>query len=77
VSVKTFNKVLQTEDIPARKIGREWKFSKKALIDWVGNGRSSKYRRDQGDRPAGRAEPPGQAGDGVGRRTRGWQIELD
>ena len=77
VSVKTFNKVLQTEDIPARKIGREWKFSKQALIDWVGNGRSSKYRRDQGDRPASRSEPSGSGGDGVGRRTAGWKIELD
>ena len=26
VSVKTFNKVLHSENIPARKIGREWKF---------------------------------------------------
>ena len=30
VSVKTFNKVLHSEDVPARKIGREWKFSRQA-----------------------------------------------
>lgn len=46
VSVKTFNKVLRSEDIPARKIGREWKFSRQALIDWVGGGRSSDFYRD-------------------------------
>ena len=38
VSIKTFNKVLHAERIPARKIGREWKFSRQALIDWVGSG---------------------------------------
>lgn len=43
VSVKTFNKVLHTENIPARKIGREWKFSRRALIDWVGSGRSQDF----------------------------------
>ena len=36
--MKTFNKVLHSENIPARKIGREWKFSRRALIDWVGDG---------------------------------------
>ena len=43
VSVKTFIKVLHAEDVPARKIGREWKFSRAALIAWVGNGRSSHF----------------------------------
>jgi len=43
VSVKTFNKVLHAENIPARKIGREWKFSRAALIAWVGNGRSMEF----------------------------------
>lgn len=43
VSPKTFNKVLHAEDVPARKIGREWKFSRQALIDWVGRGRSADY----------------------------------
>jgi excisionase family DNA binding protein len=56
VSVKTFNKVLHTQDIPARKIGREWKFSRQALIDWVGSGRSMQFYRDL---------PSDEAGDGV------------
>lgn len=36
ISAKTFAKILKEEDIPGRKIGREWKFSRQALIDWVG-----------------------------------------
>lgn len=48
VSVKTFNKVLHAEDMPARKIGREWKFSRKALIEWVGSGRSREFYREGG-----------------------------
>jgi excisionase family DNA binding protein len=43
VSVKTFNKVLHSQDLPARKIGREWKFSRSALIAWVGQGSSRSY----------------------------------
>ncbi len=70
VSVKTFNKVLHTEDVPARKIGREWKFSRRALIDWVGSGKSRDFYRDaEAARPVDtRARA---------RRTDGWQIELD
>ena len=64
VSVKTFNKVLHSERIPARKIGREWKFSRQALIDWVGSGDSSSfYNPDKGD--SGH------------RRTTGWQMKTD
>ena len=48
VSVKTFNKVLHAEDMPARKIGREWKFSRTALIEWVGSGRSREFYREGG-----------------------------
>ncbi len=47
VSIKTFNKVLHSSDLPARKIGREWKFSRQALIEWVGSGRSSGFYRQQ------------------------------
>ena len=45
VSIKTFNKVLHSESIPGRKIGREWKFSRQALIDWIGAGRSDDFYR--------------------------------
>ena len=71
VSIKTFNKVLHAQDLPARKIGREWKFSRRALIDWVGSGRSRDFSRD----------PPSEAGGDVAqnprrtRRTAGWNIE--
>jgi excisionase family DNA binding protein len=43
VSVKTFSKVLREEDVPGRKVGREWKFSRQALIDWVGTSRSRTF----------------------------------
>jgi excisionase family DNA binding protein len=43
VSTKTFAKVLREGEIPGRKIGREWKFSRRALIDWVAAGRSADF----------------------------------
>lgn len=43
VSVKTFIKLLKEEKVPARKIGREWRFSRKALIDWLSAGDSQVY----------------------------------
>ena len=45
VSVKTFNKVLHSQSIPARKIGREWKFSRQALIDSYASSRSPCCKR--------------------------------
>jgi len=78
VSVKTFNKVLHSESLPGRKIGREWKFSRQALIDWIGNGRSDDFYREivpaENGRTAplaGKEEPPG------ARRTSGWRVKLD
>ena len=85
VSVKTFNKVLHSQSIPARKIGREWKFSRSALIEWVGDGRSAEFYRE-GEARNGTAGAPG-AGSSEGRsaerrgepgrRTSGWRLELD
>jgi excisionase family DNA binding protein len=43
VSEKTLIKLLREEHIPARKIGREWRFSKEALIHWLGSGDSLDY----------------------------------
>ena len=75
VSVKTFHKVLHSEDVPARKIGREWKFSRQALIDWVGSGQSRDfYRGDSADRDV--VQPPRPKSNQT-RRTAGWKIELD
>jgi len=69
VSIKTFNKVLHSEDMPARKIGREWKFSRSALIDWVGRGRSRDFYRE--------SETTRGTGSAKARRTQGWQIETE
>lgn len=74
VSVKTFNKVLHTENLPARKIGREWKFSRQALIDWVGSGQSMDFYREASDPSASARES---AEDADVRRTDGWKIKLD
>jgi excisionase family DNA binding protein len=43
VSTKTFLKLLREEDIPARKVGREWRFSRTALLNWIESGNSRAY----------------------------------
>ncbi len=43
VSERTMIKLLREEQIPARKIGREWRFSKTALLTWLGEGSSINY----------------------------------
>ena len=57
VSVKTFSKVLREGSVPGRKVGREWKFSRQALIDWVGEALS----RESLDAPEGKSGPAGSA----------------
>ncbi len=81
VSVKTFHKVLHSERVPARKIGREWKFSRQALIDWVGGGVSTEFYRESSERGvitphADSSSKAGSSSDQT-RRTAGWKIELD
>ncbi|NOT29672.1 MAG: helix-turn-helix domain-containing protein [Planctomycetes bacterium] len=82
VSSKTFNKVLHSEGIPGRKVGREWKFSRQALIDWIGAGRSDEFYSDPRKEPReikaaanGRTPPPPEAPGA--RRTSGWRVKLD
>ena len=92
VSVKTFNRVLHEYEVPARKIGREWKFSRRALIEWVGAGRSSEYYREpaRGDEDVLvplRARETADRGERNGRperpepagarRTSGWDLRPD
>lgn len=43
VSEKTMIKLLREEHVPARKIGREWRFSREALIKWLSAGDSIDY----------------------------------
>ncbi len=43
VSIKTFIKLLKEEKVPGRKIGREWRFSRNALIEWLASGDSQAY----------------------------------
>jgi len=55
VSVKTFSKVLREEDVPGRKVGREWKFSRRALIAWIGSASTRDFLE------AGETPPPGRS----------------
>ena len=43
VSERTMIKLLRENNLPARKIGREWRFSRKALINWIALGDSLNY----------------------------------
>lgn len=43
VSEKTLIKILREEHVPARKIGREWRFSREALLHWLASGDSIDY----------------------------------
>jgi excisionase family DNA binding protein len=43
IGEKTLIKLLREEHVPARKIGREWRFSKEALIEWLSGGDSLNY----------------------------------
>jgi len=49
VSIKTFIKLLKEEKVPARKIGREWRFSRQALIQWLAAGDSQQYSSSESD----------------------------
>ena len=82
VSIKTFNKVLHSQNLPARKIGREWKFSRSALIAWVGSGKSAAFYDNGAAEAADAAEAPiagtsAPTAGGKSRRTAGWRIEFD
>lgn len=52
VSSKTFLKLLREENIPARKIGREWRFSRTALLNWMAMGNSKEYVSAEEDNKA-------------------------
>ena len=49
VSIKTFIKLLKEENVPARKIGREWRFSRQALIGWLSSGNSRQYSSSESE----------------------------
>ncbi len=49
VSIKTFIKLLKEEKVPARKIGREWRFSRQALVLWLSAGDSQQYSSSDSD----------------------------
>ena len=70
ISEKTLIKLLREEHIPARKIGREWRFSREALVRWLAAGDSTDYI-NQNERYMVSEDTPGKSldlFDGVGSR---------
>jgi excisionase family DNA binding protein len=43
IEVGEMEELLRTENIPARKLGGQWKFSRNALLKWLGDGNSKDY----------------------------------
>jgi excisionase family DNA binding protein len=70
VSLRTFLRVLHTEDLPCRKVGREWKFSRSALVAWIASGRSRDFLRGEEGDLGGGTSPRG-------RRREDFRAEED
>jgi len=47
ITVDEMSELLEAEDLPARMIGGQWRFSRSALIRWLGEGRSRSYLKRQ------------------------------
>ncbi len=63
VSTKTFQRVLRAGEMPGRKVGREWKFSRRALEGWIGKSLSRDFldledRVEEEPAPAAAAAAP-------------------
>jgi len=43
IDISEMEELLRTENIPARKISGHWKFSRNALLKWLGDGNSKDY----------------------------------
>jgi excisionase family DNA binding protein len=78
VSIKTFSKVLREGDVPGRKVGREWKFSRQALIEWV-SARTSRDFLDAQDAELGEDghAPPRRVANAAGARSSGRRRKTD
>lgn len=45
VSEKVLLRLMAEEDMPGRKLGKEWRFSRDALIQWIASGHTRDYTR--------------------------------
>ncbi len=43
ITVDDLNELLKAEDLPARILGGQWRFSRSALLQWLGEGKSRSY----------------------------------
>jgi len=48
IEIGEMEELLKTESIPVRKIGGQWRFSRDALLKWLGDGNSKDYIDDMG-----------------------------
>ena len=46
ITVDDLNELLKAEDLPARILGGTWRFSRSALLQWLGEGKSRSYLKD-------------------------------
>jgi len=46
ITVDDLNELLKAQDMPARMIRGQWRFSRSALIRWLGEGKSRNYLKD-------------------------------
>jgi ATP-dependent Clp protease ATP-binding subunit ClpC len=46
ITVDDLSRLLETEDLPGRMIAGRWRFSRSALIRWLGEGSSRSYRKN-------------------------------
>jgi excisionase family DNA binding protein len=49
ISDKILIRALAKEKVPARKLGNKWRFSKQALVKWIGDGNSQDYTQADGE----------------------------
>lgn len=46
MTVDDLNELLKAEDLPARILSGQWRFSRSALLQWLGEGKSRSYLKD-------------------------------
>lgn len=53
VSVKTIRQMASAGRLPGRHVGKEWRFSRKALLDWLAESSTADDRRRYAKGPGG------------------------
>ena len=77
VSLKTFLRTLRMENLPGRKVGRDWKFSRAALVTWVASGKTQEFLREREERAEGPTHGAGRSAVPRRRRREDFRAEED